>query len=737
MRFAQVALPIPRRTLFTYEIPDAMTVEAGSLVLVPVGKREQAGIVWEIRETPAWNQGPIARIIAPFADMPMLGGDLLHLLDWIARYYLCPIGSVTAAALPGELSFQRKRRALWLGSPEELAALPESLHPLALRLAQTKAKGLGEETLGREFGLKEVNTRLRNLEKRGLIRIDTSWNARLPTTGQPITSSTPFVPQSRPELTDEQHHAVDRLTQALEQHAFAPFLLEGITGSGKTEVYLRAIEACLQRGRQALVLVPEIALTSQMIERLSARFPDSLAVLHSGLSRSQRPREWWRARLGEARVVIGARSALFAPFMDLGLVIVDEEHDPSYKQDGTVPYQARDMAAVRAQKNQAILLLGSATPSMESLANAQRGRYTHLRLTRRVGGGVLPSIEAVHLGDPAIRAVLGRDGLLSPPLCAAMTQTLQAGRQVLLFLNRRGFAPSLLCHRCGQAIQCPHCSVTLTLHKNRSRLLCHYCDFTREPMDVCPSCGQLSLFHFGPGTQRLEEECRTHFPQARIARLDRDTVSSGRHTLEETLTAFTRHNLDILVGTQMIAKGHHFPGLSLVGVVQAETSLCQPDFRASERTFQLLTQVTGRAGREDQQGRAIIQTFDPHHYAVAAALGVVGDFTLREMAFRHQAGYPPSQRLALLRFSAAVQPEGEIYCQTVQSRLAENPDAIFLGPAPAPLFKLRNRYRWQLLIKERPGGRLHRALPGVLALAQSLASSRIRLELDVDPYTFL
>ncbi|MBF0417644.1 MAG: primosomal protein N' [Magnetococcales bacterium] len=734
MPFAQVALPIPKRTLFTYAIPDHLVVEPGSVVLVPVGRGHRTGVVWEIVEQPTWKEGVILEILASHGDLPLLGADLLFLLDWMSRYYLASIGTVASAALPGEIAFQSRIRVRWCGGEIEPEEIPERLRSVAERIRRRK-EGLSLDTLAQTFGRQALVAPLRALTERGLIRRETIWHAPLPD-----LKPAPSVPVSHAaplELTDEQQVCVTRLQDALANRSYAPFLLEGVTGSGKTELYLRAIERCLALGRQALVLVPEISLTAQMIQRLQRHFADSLAVLHSGLTVAQRPREWWRIRHGLARVAVGARSALFAPFVDLGLVIVDEEHDPSYKQEGSLPYQARDMAAVRARKCAAVLILGSATPSLESLANVQAGRYGHLRLTRRAGGGAPPRVEAIHLGDPEFRRQMGKDGLIAPPLRQAMAETLAAGRQVLLFLNRRGFAPSLLCYRCGQAITCPHCSVTLTLHKNRSRLLCHYCDFSRDPLDICPSCGQLSLYHFGPGTQRLEEETRAMFPDARMARLDRDTVSANAHLLDETLEAFRDGRLDILVGTQMVSKGHHFPGLALVGVVQAETTLHQPDFRAAERTHQLLVQVAGRAGRESQDGRALVQTLDPDHHAVAAALGKRSDFVAQEMAFRQQAGYPPFRRLALLRISSGMQAEGEGYCRVLRAALPEVPEVLFLGPAPAPLFKLCNRHRWQLLIKEREGGRLHRALPGLIALAERLAGPRIRLEIDVDPQIFL
>lgn len=735
MPFAEIVLPIPGRMLFTYAIPEGMSVEVGSVVLVPTGRSHRTGVVWKIDAQPAWQGDRIVEIAATLGDRPLLRADLLHLLEWMSRYYGCPLGQVVATALPGEIAFQRKRRLCWQPA-DEPCEIPAALLPLVTRLRARGPKGLSEETLSQEFAVRELTKGIRALQQRGWIRLETTWQAALP---RAVPSDAPPPATGNPalNLTDEQTGCVALLIEALQQRAYRPCLLEGVTGSGKTEVYIRAIEQCLELGRQALLLVPEIALTSQMVTRLQVRFSGQLALLHSGLTRSRRPGEWWRIRQGEARVAIGARSALFAPFADLGLLIVDEEHDPSYKQEGSVPYQARDMAVVRARECAAVLLLGSATPSIESLANVARGRYTHLRLTRRVGGGHPPRITTVDLRQSGLRQAMGRDGLISPVLQTAMTATLKSGRQVLLFLNRRGFAPALVCYRCGQSIQCPHCSVTLTLHKNRSRLLCHYCDFSRDPVDICPACGQLSLFPFGPGTQKLEEECQRLFPNVRTARLDRDVVASDARQLTETLEAFRDQHLELLIGTQMVAKGHHFPGLALVGVILAETGLCQPDFRAAERTHQLITQVIGRAGREDPDGHAVVQTLDPAHYAVASALNGGHGFVEQEMAVRRQVGYPPFRRLALLKISSALKPEGELFCHNLKATLPVHADVEWLGPAPAPLFLLRNRYRWQLLVKEREGGRLHRALEGWMERLVQLAGRRIRLELDVDPQHFL
>ena len=749
--FVQVALPIPKRLLFTYALPPGLTCQPGTLVLAPVGRGERLGVVWSVGGAPEWDGEirPISRILE---EKPLLDPDLLHLLEWMSRYYMRPIGAVLAAALPGHLRFERRVSLVWCGDERPAGgdeAPPVALQPLAWRIRERKK--LTPETLARHFGRTGLDSRLNALIRAGWIRREERWlprggaagggegEAGAGETGAGETGAgAGELVAPPPELNDEQKICVARLAAALDAGRFQPFLLDGVTGSGKTEVYFRAVERCLENGRQALLLVPEIALTPQMIRRYRARFGSGLAIFHSGLGAAERLDHWRRIRDGRARVALGARSAIFAPFARLGLIVVDEEHDGSYKQEGTVPYQGRDMAVVRARRAGAVLILGSATPSLESLHNVEQGRYERLVLTRRATGMPAPTMVIIPLADAAVREGMSFNDLISPPLQRAIEETLARERQVLLFLNRRGFAPSLLCRRCGQAVTCPNCSVTLTLHRKSPRLLCHYCDHWQAVADVCTACGQLSLFHFGPGTERLEKEARKKFPQARLARLDRDTVTAKVADPEAVLNGFRDGQLDMLLGTQMIAKGHHFPKLALVGVVQAETGLCQPDFRAAERTFQLLTQVAGRAGREEAGARVLIQSYDPDHYALRAVLdGDAGGFAETEKAFRRQAGYPPCQRLALIRFSTLVQAEGERFGRLLKAQLPDGGDAQFLGPAQAPIFRLRNRYRWQVLVKERPGGRLHRALEPVMARAEQLAGQRIRLEVDVDPHAFL
>ena len=757
--FAQVVLPIPLRAFLTYAMPASMTGKPGTLVLVPVGRSQQVGVLWSLSAEPAWNLGKIRDILEILEDRPLLDADLLHLLAWISSYYLCPIGSVVAAAVPGHLRFQKRRRVVWQGDAQHPGEIPDGLPPPLKSLAEwlKKRKQLTQETLEGRLGRATAKREVDALLRRGLVTREDTWKSRhnpqgkkaappasaiVPPSSTPLNPPADSVPppvSATVTLTEDQALQVKRLDAALQTRTFTPFLLHGVTGSGKTEVYFRAVDTCLALGRQALLLVPEISLTPQLVQRYKDRFQVAMAIFHSKLSDQKRFDYWQQIRDGQARVVIGARSAIFAPFADLGLIVVDEEHDASYKQEGTVPYQARDMAVVRARKVDAVLILGSATPSLESLANCDQGRYTRLMLDKRATGASLPPVEMINLSETALRESMRFNELLSLPMREALQKTLETHGQSLLFLNRRGFSPTLLCRCCGHKVSCPNCSVTLTLHKSKSCLLCHYCDHRQRLQDVCDACGQRTLFAFGPGTERLEHELCAAFPAARIARLDRDTVSSGRVDLEATLEAFRDQKLDILLGTQMIAKGHHFPGLVLVGVVQAETTLCQPDFRAAERTFQLVTQVAGRAGREEgMPGRVLVQSYDPGHYALQSVLQHdVAGFVAKEKAFRQEAAYPPYRRLALLRFSSTLLKEGEAFDLALRTHLPATQEVEFLGPAPSPLFKLRNRYRWQLMIKEKVPGRLHAWLKPLLDTARQLASHRLRVALDVDPYTFL
>jgi primosomal protein N' (replication factor Y) len=573
---------------------------------------------------------------------------------------------------------------------------------------------------------------VRSLLRRGLVAIEAREELR-----RPAVPEEEAEPPAVVRLTPGQEAALAPIEESLERGGFAPFLLHGVTGSGKTEIYLRAIETALRRGRRALYLVPEIGLTPLLARRMRGRFGDTLALLHSRLSEGERFDEWRRVRDGRARVVLGPRSALFAPLADLGLVVVDEEHDPSYKQDEYPRYNGRDLAVVRARMAGVPVVLGSATPSLESHVQAQRGKYRLLRLPDRIGAAGLPAIERVDMRSEF--AATGRESILSRRLLQALRERLERGEQSLVLLNRRGFSTFVLCRACGETVECRRCSIALTLHLRERRLRCHYCDDRRPVPESCPACASPHLHFGGTGTERLEETLRGALPGARIERLDRDTAR-GRGSVEECLLRVERGEVDVLLGTQMIAKGHDFPNVTLVGVVGADALLGLPDFRAGERTFQLLSQVAGRSGRGARGGEVILQAFDPDHHAIrAAAAHDYEGFAAREAAFRKAARYPPFCALAVLlvkdrEFDRAMASAG-----VVASVLrAGAPKGIqVLGPAAAPLERLRGEYRVQILLKADGRTLLKETLAAMLETLDRRKERLERLVIDVDPVSTL
>ncbi len=555
----------------------------------------------------------------------------------------------------------------------------------------------------------------------------------------PFGEQPPFYP--RPEvLTPEQGAVLEQILPKIESQTFTPFLIHGVTGCGKTEVYLRAAETTLAQGRTVLVLVPEIALATQIEGHFFSRFGDKIALLHSGLTSGERFDEWQRIARGQALIVVGARSAIFAPLANLGLIIVDEEHDPAYKQDDNLRYNARDLAVLRGRENRAVVLLGSATPAVTSYYNGLHGKFTTLTLAKRIFDRPLPEVEIVDLKK--VPTVSEQSPLFSPNLRRALQDNYAKGDQSLIFLNRRGFANLLLCQDCGHSISCPHCEVTLTLHKQKQRLICHYCGHQSASAALCPHCRSANVRQCGFGTERIEEELRLIVPKATIARLDRDTTSSNRKDFIKILQAVRTRETDILVGTQMITKGHHFPHVTLVGIIWADTGLTLPDYKAAERTFQLLSQVTGRAGRGEKPGRVIIQTFQPDHYAVVAAKEHdYQSFYDRDVSLRHALNYPPYSRLVNVKFSGdreELVSQAALECAALARKSKNAASVEILGPAPAPLSKLRNRYRWQLLLKGQD-------LPSLTGLGHLLRTSppaqvrnnKVRMTLDIDPDSML
>ena len=549
---------------------------------------------------------------------------------------------------------------------------------------------------------------------------------------------------ARHEATPAQAAALATLASALDAPAFAPFLLHGVTGSGKTWVYLEAIAHARAQGRGALVLVPEIALTPQLAGRFRARFGDEVAVLHSGLTDRERLGEWRRVREGRALIAVGARSAVFAPVQNLGIVVVDEEHEPSYKQEERLRYHARDLALVRAQRAPAVIVLGSATPSLETLRRAQEGKLVTLRLPERVDGRPLPAVTLIDLKTalppPAHGAPLR---LLTPPLVTALEETLGRGEQAILFLNRRGHTTSLICLSCGAGLGCPNCSVALVLHKGRGGevLRCHLCGHAEPPRQSCPQCGGQKLLALGGGTERVEEELAERLPSARIGRLDRDAASSAGQ-IATRLARFARRELDVLVGTQMVAKGHDFPGVTLVGVLNADSALHLPDFRAAERCVQLLAQVAGRAGRGEQPGRVLIQALRPEEPAVQIAAGHdLEEFARSELERRRVLSFPPYTRLAALRLSGNVEPKvraaAEALAEGARRLIAQGEPADVLGPASSPLARLRGKHRWQLVLRAADHAPLHRLALRLRAHHQAKGPDGVELSIDVDPMSMM
>jgi len=808
--FVSIALPVPTRREFTYRLPSGTPEEAlvGRRVLVPFGPRRMTGVIVGVTDTPPPVEAK--EVIRILDEEPLVGPALLDLTRWIAEYYVAPWGEALRAALPlGRLRTSR-RFAIWCGEGEgspagafdaavdravqEARRLPVSL--LARRMGDAKKTEAALKRLTRlcrvevrsllekgppparretwveilpEGRLDGVEKTLRKnavrqveclfflrqkgrakkgqltarfgkapeaLERKGLVRQVEEEVLRI------ADGSLPDGGICDPPLTPEQAAALEPVEAAIEAGRFEAHLLYGITGSGKTEVYLRAASAVRKRGRSVLVLVPEIALTPQTVGRFRRRFGSEVVVLHSALSAGERHDTWREIHRGTFPVVVGVRSALFAPLRNLGLIVVDEEHDGSYKQGESPRYHARDAAVVRARLERVPILLGSATPSVESFWNARSGKYVLSVLPKRIENRPLPQVQIV---DLQLVPPKKRLGVLSPFLVERLGAVLDRGDQAMLFLNRRGYAPFLRCPDCGYVPRCDHCEVSFTLHRRRNVLRCHYCGTERNAPDACPSCGGGRITHRGVGTERVEEDLAVAFPAARVARMDADTTRR-RDSARGILADFAAGKVNVLLGTQMIAKGHHFPGVSLVGVINADTALHLPDFRAAERTFQLLLQVAGRAGRGDREGEVVIQTFHPEHYCVRAAFRHdYHVFIEREMADREELHYPPFSRIISLTFRG--KEEARVRRGAARFRLQLTSDRKvgslcweILGPAPAPIARIRDRFRWKVMIKGRTGrwGALREKLVAHLdAFSRSREGRGVEVIVDVDALDLL
>jgi len=714
-------------------LPGGLTARSGRRVRLTPAGRDYFTAPEHPRNAPPWLATLLTKGELSPASVRRLtkARDRRLLEDWGRQGYLA-----ISVELTGHTS--RPRTETCVVALEERQDRPElkpseqkTLEILRQRLADRGLIAVARQDLARDYA--GARKALQGLEAKGYVRLDERRVLR-----DPFGDPPPHFPAPE-QLTAEQDAALALLLPAVRQRRYAPFLLHGITGSGKTEVYLRAAAATLALGRSVLVLVPEIALATQVEGHFYSRFGDQVALLHSGLSAGERFDQWHRLASGEALVVIGARSAVFAPLQDPGLIIVDEEHDSAFKQEDGLRYHGRDLAVLRASQAGSVVVLGSATPSVTSSYHARQGKYQLLTLSHRIGDRPLPRVEVVDLQNA--NTVSGRPPLFTRQFIVALKETLARQEQSLVFLNRRGFASLMLCRQCGEAVQCRNCHVTLTLHQARNELLCHYCGFTSRADIICPHCQSPDLYHAGLGTERVESELTRLFPRATIARLDRDTAVSRKKYLE-ILTAVRQREIDILVGTQMITKGHHFPHVTLVGVVWADAGMGLPDFRAAERTFQLLVQVTGRAGRGEQPGRVILQTHQPDHYSVTTARNHNYDELYeREIALRRGLGYPPFARLINIVLDGveeeAVRQAAESLARTAQS-LCGRGRVTVLGPAPAPLSRLRGRYRWQVLLKGRAVEPLHHLC---LQLAKNpppgVRGGTVKMAVDVDPENML
>jgi primosomal protein N' (replication factor Y) len=743
--FARVAIPVPLGQAFSYVVPPELSagVRRGARVLCEFGRRRVLGVVLEVGteapDIPVEKLKQLRRIVDP---EPVLPDELLIFLQELARYYIAPIGAVIELALPAvertaaeALSAQESFRVEHaIGRMVQVVSAVSGAEP------QRALKGNALELLGflREGGAQSLSELakkwstaraiVKRLESEKLVSVE-----RVEARPDPFFAQVPR--DTPPELTLPQAEAVARISETLETRGKQAFLLDGVTASGKTEVYLRTVQRALELERGAIVLVPEIALTPQLVTRFRARLGDRIAVLHSGLSDQQRHAMWRALRRGELRVAVGARSALFAPVQDLGLICVDEEHDGSFKQEEGVRYHARDMALLRAHRAGAVCVLGSATPSVASIALAQSGRLEVLKLPARArSAAVLPQVEIVDLTK--VGPGPGGDKLLSLTLFRALEEVLKRGEQSILFLNRRGFSPSLICGSCGTLVNCPNCSVSLTLHRTKGESLqCHYCDYTIAVPTVCAECSAARLTEEGSGTERIEATLKAALPSARVARLDRDVAAGAKS--EAVLDRVRAGEVDILVGTQMVTKGHDLPNVTLVGVLNADSALSMPDFRASERTFHLLVQVAGRAGRGDSPGRVLIQTRQPKHPAIAYAVRHdVAGFIEQEMRDREELRFPPFSRLALVRFDAVDEGHARAECDRIAeiARSAAPTGVELLGPTAAPLARLRNRYRFRFVLRAAERKPLRDAL---LAVARASVSRLVRMAIDVDPVNML
>ena len=814
--YCEVALPVPLRSLFTYEIPEnlAGSVCEGSRVLVPFRNRAMTGVIVEVsvRKPDPARVKNIREIVEVLDPIPALPPKLLELGRWLGGYYAAPPGEVFRAMLPPQIDLRHEREFLMTDagrarraeldsggnrSESEVAELALlsliEIEDRPVRADRLRKLPGGEAAAERLQRRKQLEAREVAVRRQARVQKIVAWNmphlenssnadvgvtlpekearvfhvladergplplphlARLAKVSRPLVErmirqeklkcweeplsveedlfSVDYTPPSN-ILNEDQERELGAICGWLDAGVFTTGLLYGVTGSGKTEVYLGAVEAALARNKSALILVPEIALTLWCGRLFRARIGATVAVLHSALPDTERAREWWRVRRGEARVVVGTRSAVFAPVENLGLIVVDEEQEASYKQEETPRYHGRDVAVVRAKLEGAVALLGSATPSLESFQNARSGKYHLLQLDSRVENRPLAPVEIVDLREDFKST--HRAGPISTKLGEAIAARLAERTQSLILINRRGYSWFVICRSCGAGVQCENCSISLTYHKQRNRLECHYCGFSRRVPESCPKCNSEHVYFFGAGAEQLEEKLREKFPAAKVARLDRDSVRT-KQAYQQVLGDFANGKIDILVGTQMVAKGHDFQRVTLVGVISADSQLSLPDFRAAERTFQLLTQVAGRAGRGDLPGEVLVETYYPEHYAIQlAARQDYLAFFEKELQFRRLLHYPPFTALASILVRDTKIENAIRWSRQLSAFLApqESRGVKVLGPAAAPLARLKREYRFQFLLKAPRRAQLTRAVSELLAFSEEKEIPQKAVQVDVDP----
>jgi primosomal protein N' (replication factor Y) len=757
--YVQVAVALPVSGSFTYTIPgdQANKAAVGKRVLIPFSGRKVTGYI--LRVIPPEARKGLRDILTIIDRDPLFPPDMVPFFEWLSGYYHYPIGLVIKTALPTGLNIaiphgDRIPPQGWLdrvGLLKMVFITVKKGASLDRSLFDSKRAPRNEpEFLEMIFKKKQVSlAEVKQMFKNGPYLAD-KWVSKglLKKTLKPVVrdvaGETFFIPPSPPPLNSKQKEAVERITAKLKGNSFFTYLLHGVTGSGKTEVYYHAVRAALERGRQSIVMVPEIGLTVSIASLFKARLGERVAILHSALSLGERYDQWIRIAKAEADVVIGARSALFAPLSRLGLIIIDEEHDPSYKQEEKFRYQARDSATVRAKLSGAVVILGSGTPSIQSHQNAVSGRYGLLTMPERIQKREAPDIRVIDM--TRFEGSADTTSIVSPPLKEAIAKNLAQGKQAIMFLNRRGFNALYLCRFCGEALKCPNCEVGLTFHKDNNNLLCHYCGFRIKPPNRCPVCNRDKLKPYGFGTEKVVDTLQGLFPEARVERMDRDAM---RHKgeVQKVLKRFLEHETDILVGTQMVTKGHDFPNVTLVGVISADLSLNNPDFRSGEITFQLLSQVAGRTGRGSSPGKVIIQTFNPSHYAIRAARDHhYQRFFSQEISLRKQLNYPPFSSIANVRLVGNSKTRTEKMAQqmgvTISGIAKEQSKGkkviAILGPVESPIAKLKGRYRQQILIKSRSSKTLNKVLTELDRISASmLSSSGVRMIMDVDPYQMM